>query len=101
MRQQLPPSRDAVIVHQQVEIVPRRFGELGLRVEQIHDVQVGRQVCSKALEVLPAYAAPFRVRPQAGNAIAEIGSGGAYRIGGHRRIAGGRRIGRSSHSHLR
>ena len=41
--EQFAPARDAIVVHQNVEIVPGRFGEFGLRVEQIHDVQVGRQ----------------------------------------------------------
>ena len=37
------PSRDARVAHQAVEIVPERLGELGLRIEQIHDPQIGRQ----------------------------------------------------------
>ena len=41
--QQRAALRDALVVHQEVEIVPERLGELRLTVEQIHDPQIGRQ----------------------------------------------------------
>jgi hypothetical protein len=35
------PVLDAVVVHQNVEIVPERLRELGLGIEQVHNAQVG------------------------------------------------------------
>ena len=52
-------------------------------------LQIGRQAGGEVLESLAADAAPRRVRPQAGEAIAEIGGGGADGVGRHQRIAGG------------
>ena len=34
---------EAIVVHEDVEIVPDRLGEFGLRIHQIHDAQIGRQ----------------------------------------------------------
>ena len=34
---------EAVVVHEDVEIVPDRLGEFRLRIHQIHDAQIGRQ----------------------------------------------------------
>ena len=35
-----PAVLDAILVHQDIEIIPERFGELGLGIEQIHDPQI-------------------------------------------------------------
>ncbi len=88
LREQRAAVRDTVVAHQEVEIIPRRFGEFRLRVEQIHNVQVGRQAGGEALVILARDAAPRRIGPQTGDAIVEIGGGGADRIRRHRRIAG-------------
>ena len=34
---------EAIVVHEDVEIIPDRLGEFGLRIHQIHDAQIGRQ----------------------------------------------------------
>ena len=41
---------DPVLIHQDVEIIPNRFGELRLGVEQIHNAQIGRQSRNARLE---------------------------------------------------
>ena len=92
LRQQLAPARDALIAHQEIEIVPGRFVELRLGVEQIHDAQVGREPCRQLLERLAADAAPLGQRLHAGDAIAEIGGGGADGVGRHQRMARGARL---------
>ena len=46
--QQFAAAGDALVVHQDVEIVPERLGELRLRVHQIHDAQVGREAAAHA-----------------------------------------------------
>ena len=64
-----------------------RLGEFGLRVEQIHQAQVGRETGGIALEGLARDAAPRRQWPQPGEAIAEFGSGGANSLCRHQRMA--------------
>ena len=92
LRQQLAPARDALIAHQEIEIVPGRFVELRLGVEQIHDAQVGREPCRQLLERLAADAAPLGQRLHGGDAIAEIGGGGADGVSRHQRMARGARL---------
>ena len=41
---------EAVVVHEDVEIVPDRLGEFRLRIHQIHDAQIGREACGEALK---------------------------------------------------
>ena len=60
------------IVHQDVEIVPERLGELRLRVHQIHDAQVGREAADMLVEGGARDAALLRERPQAFEALLEI-----------------------------
>ena len=45
---------EAVVVDQNVEIVPDRLGEFRLRIHQVHDAQIGREAGGEALESLPA-----------------------------------------------
>ena len=92
LRQDLAPARDALVAHQEIEIVPERFGELRLGVEQIHDAQVGREPGGQLLERLAADAAPLGQRLHGGEAIAEIGGGGADGVSRHQRMAGGARL---------
>ena len=42
-RQNSATVADAFLAHEQIEIVPHRLGKFGLRVEEIHDVQLGRE----------------------------------------------------------
>ena len=86
--EQRAAAGDAVVAHQKVEIVPRRLGEFRLRVEQIHDVQVGRQARGEAIVILARNAAPRRIGPHIGDAIVEIGRRRADRVRRHLRIAG-------------
>ena len=51
LRQQLAPARDAIVADQEIEIVPGRFVELRLGVEQIHDAQVRREPGGVVLEI--------------------------------------------------
>ena len=90
--QQLAAARDALVADQEIEIVPGRFVELRLGVEQIHNAQVGRQPCGQLLERFAADAAPFGQRLHAGDAIAEVGGGRADGVGRHQRMAGGARL---------
>ncbi len=41
---------DPVLIHQDVEIIPNRLGELRLGIEQIHNAQIGRQSRNARLE---------------------------------------------------
>ena len=54
MREQRAAVLDAVVAHQQVEIVPERLGEFRLGVEQIHDPQVGREPSGLGARKSPA-----------------------------------------------
>ena len=73
-----------------VEIIPGRLGEFRLRIEQVHDAQVGRQPGGKALEIRRARCRAARpAGHNAGEAIAEIGGGGADGVRRHQRIARG------------
>src|SRR5262245_52332850 len=82
----------AILIHQDVEIIPDRFGELRLGIEQIHDAQIGRQSRKARLEDRARNAAPLGLRPQAGETVAEIGGGGPYRLRGHERVIGSARF---------
>ena len=59
------PVCDARVVHQDVEIVPERLGELGLRVHQVHDPQVGREPGDVLVEARARDVALGGERPQA------------------------------------
>jgi hypothetical protein len=80
---------EAVVVHQDIEIVPDRLGEFGLRIQQVHDAQIGREACREALEILLRDVAACGIRPHRGNAIVEIRRRLADRGRGHQRMAGG------------
>ena len=54
---------DTGLVDQNIQVVPHRFGEFGLAVEQIHDAQVGRQRRGHAFKSSARYPAPGRLRP--------------------------------------
>ena len=88
LRKDRAAVRDAVVVDQDVEIVPERFCELGLRIEQIHDPQVGREVSDLGVEHRARDAAALGLRPQPREAAAEIGGGGADRVRRHQRVIG-------------
>ena len=86
---QLAAALDARIGDQDVQIVPECLGKLRLLVQQVHDAQIRREIVRRLLEGRARDAAPLRVRPQAGDAIGEVGCGGADRIRGHQRMTGG------------
>ena len=88
LRQQLLAVGNAFVADQQVEIIPGRPVEFRLRIEFVHDAQIGRETRGKSLVTGPRDAAPLGVRPQAGKAIAELGCGRADGVGSHARIAG-------------
>ncbi len=71
-RQHLAPLRDPRIGDQNVEIIPNRLGELGLRIHQVHDAQVRRQIGGEAAEACFGDAAPMSLRPETGDAAVEI-----------------------------
>src|SRR5262249_17416458 len=68
--------RDALVADEEVEVIPDRFGEFGLRVQEIHDAQLRRKLRHLPLEERTRYAAAFGRRPQAREAIAEIRGAG-------------------------
>ncbi|MGY3294760.1 hypothetical protein ACVWWP_007827 [Bradyrhizobium sp. LM3.6] len=80
---------EAVVVHEDVEIVPDRLGELRLRVHEVHDTQVGRKACREALEIFLRDVAPRGIGPHACDAIVEVTRGLADRGGRHQRMTGG------------
>ena len=53
---------EAVVVHEDVEIIPDRLGEFGLRIHQVHDAQIGLQPCGEALETFAARCCGVRRR---------------------------------------
>ena len=59
-----PAILDAVFVHQNVEVIPDRFGELRLGIEQIHDPQIGREAGDVGLEHRARDAAALGLRPE-------------------------------------
>ncbi len=63
---------NARVGDQDVEIFPGRLGELGLRVEQIHDPQVGRDPRQQLVEQRPRHVAALRQWPDGFEAVAEI-----------------------------
>ena len=73
--QQLAAAGDARVVHQDVEIVPERLGELRLRVDQVHDPQVGREPAHVLVEARARDVALGGERPQAFEALLEIRRG--------------------------
>ena len=92
LRQEFAAAGDALVADQRVEIVPGRFVEFRLGIEQVHDAQIRRQPGGIALEIGAADAAAFGLRPQRRDAIAEVGGGGADCFGRHQRMAGGARL---------
>ena len=80
---------DARVGDEDIEIFPRRLGELGLRVEEIHDPQVGRNARQQLIEHLARHVAALRQRPDRFEAGAEIRRRGADRGRLHQRMAGG------------
>ena len=55
-RQDCPAVGDALIAHEDVEIIPYRFGELRLRIHEIHDAQLWREPrdhCSNTARLTP------------------------------------------------
>ena len=102
LREDGPSVRDALIADQDIEIVPERLGELGLRVHQIHDAQVGREARDIGLEHLAGETAGILVVARAVIAIdqdAAVGQamfgempelvvGEAAAGGAHRRLMG-------------
>ena len=80
---------EAVVVHQNVEIVPDRLGEFRLRIHQIHDAQIGRETGGEALEALLRNAAACGIGPHRGHATIEIRSRLADRARGHQGMTGG------------
>ena len=87
--QKLAALPDALVVDQDVEIVPERFGEFGLIVEQIHDPQIGRERRRISLEHAARNIAPRCQGPKVLEAGMEIRRRGADRLGRHQRMAGG------------
>ena len=92
LRQELAAAGDALVADQRVEIVPGRFVEFRLRIEQVHDAQIRRQPGGIALKIDAVDAAALGLRPQRRDAIAEVGGGGADRFRRHQRMAGGARL---------
>ena len=80
---------DARVVDQDIEIVPERFGELGLGVHQIHDPQIRRQTRRIRVEDRARDAAPLGLRPEPAEAAAEIGRRRANGRGRHQGVTGG------------
>jgi hypothetical protein len=80
---------DAVVVHQDVEIVPQRPGELGLGIHQVHDPQVGCEPADMRLEGRARHTAALGLRPQGGEAAAEAGRRRTNRRRRHQRVTGG------------
>ena len=79
---------DARVGDEDIEIFPRRLGELGLRVEEIHDPQVGRDARQQLIEHLARHVAALRQRPDRFEAGAEIRRRGADGGRLHQRMAG-------------
>ena len=71
----LAAAGDARVAHQDVEIIPERLGELRLRIDQVHDAQIGRQPCGVFLEARARDVALGGQRPQPFDAGFEIGGG--------------------------
>ena len=63
LRQDGAASLDPGVADQEVEIIPERFGEFGLAVEQVHDPQVRRQASQLRIENPAWNAAARRLRP--------------------------------------
>ena len=78
---------DPRFADQEIEIVPERFGELGLGVEQVHDPQVRRQAGDMRVVHGTRHAAARPQRPQALEAAAKIRRGRADRLRSHGRMA--------------
>src|SRR4029079_6554558 len=64
---------DAFVGHENIKIVPDRFGELGLVVEQGHDAHLGRYCRCVLCKVAPRNAALRRRRPEPLDATMKIG----------------------------
>ena len=77
---------DAFLAHEEIEIVPHRFAEFGLRVEEIHDVQLRREARDMGVEEGARHAAARGQRPQASETAREIGGGSANGLCCHERM---------------
>jgi hypothetical protein len=88
LRQDRTAVLDPRVVDQDIEIVPDRFRELGLAIEQVHDPQLRRETGGVGIEGRARDAALLGQRPQTGEAIAEIAGGVADRLRRHQRMAG-------------
>ncbi len=80
---------DALVGHELIDIVPERLGELRLRVHQVHDAQVGFEVCGELVETRARDVAPRGVRPHPLDAVLEIGDRRQDRLRRHQRMARG------------
>ena len=87
--QDLAALGQAIVVDQNVEIIPDRLGEFRLRIHQIHDAQIGRKPRGKTLKALLRDVAAGGVGPHRGDAIVEIRRRLPDRARGHQRMAGG------------
>ncbi len=79
---------DTRIAYQAIKIFPRRPGELGLRVQEVHDPQVGRDVRQQLIEHRSRHIAALRQRPDLFEALAEIRGGSADGGRLHQRMTG-------------
>ena len=71
------------IADQNVEIIPDRLGEFGLRIHQVHQAQVGRQRQNIAVIGRARDAATLSERPQPFKAGLEVGRGGPNCVSRH------------------
>jgi hypothetical protein len=88
LRQHFLATRDARVADQCVEIFPKRLGELRLRIQKIHDAQVGREIARERDKILLRHAALCGIRPHAGDAVRKVGRRGADRFDRHLWMAG-------------
>ncbi len=63
LRQEFAAARNAFLGNQEVEVLPQRFLELRLRIEQVHDAQIGRQPRRVPVKTLARDAATRGGRP--------------------------------------
>ena len=88
LRQDGAAVGDARVGDQDVEIFPGRLGEFRLRIEEVHDPQVGRKAGQQLVEQRARHVASLRQRPDRLEAVAEIRRRGADRRRRHQRMAG-------------
>jgi hypothetical protein len=82
----LAAGLNALVADQEVEILPHRPRELRLRIEQLHDLELGLEAAGGELEGAHRNAALLRQRPKRGEASPEIGGGRQDRLGRHQRM---------------